>query len=445
MENHPITDMKEAEAYINAIPRFTKEKHSMEDLRAMLKLLGAYPAGQKIVHVAGTNGKGSVSAMLERILREAGFSTALFTSPHLVRINERFSFDGHMVSDDRFLAAFQKVHSLEPEFRSRFGSIPTYFEYLFLIFYVLEQMHPHEYLILETGLGGRLDATTAVRPDLTVITSISFDHMQYLGDTIAAIAGEKAGILCPGVPLIYDDTNPEASAVILSRAQKLGVPAAAVRSDEIRDFAGKPGAISFTCEEAGKKIRFQVPFPAPYQAVNALIAYKAARCLGIRSETSLSGIAKTRWPGRMEEIRPGIYFDGAHNEGGVKAFAHAARAIADAHPGARKLLLFDVASDKEFRKMLDEIAAVLQPDRVYLTHMKSARAIDEKKLLDAAVSSFGSEEISFIPDASEALERASAEKKDGDLLFVAGSLYLIGELKAYLENREEISWQKKKI
>ena len=215
-----------ADAYLNEIPKFTSEKHTAEGLRRMLSYLNALPQEERIVHVAGTNGKGSVCSFLDAVLQKAGKRTARFTSPHLVRVTERFSFDGQEADDALFLEAFEAVKASYAHFEQEGLGHPTYFEYLFLMFMWMVRRKKPEYVILETGLGGRLDATNCIEhPALTVITSISLDHMEYLGGTVTQIAGEKAGILKKNMPVVYDDTDAAASAVIRNRAAELSCPA----------------------------------------------------------------------------------------------------------------------------------------------------------------------------------------------------------------------------
>ena len=202
---------EEAVAYIEETPKFTK-KNSLDHTRECLRRLGNPEKKFKVIHVAGTNGKGSTCAFLTSILREAGYSCGLFTSPHLVRINERFQINEINIDDDTFLAAFEKVKALADELVAEGSYHPTYFEMLFLMGMVIFADAGVDYVTLETGLGGRLDATTAVEdPVACVITSISLDHMQYLGDTVSKIAGEKAGIIVPNVPVIYDGNDPDAA------------------------------------------------------------------------------------------------------------------------------------------------------------------------------------------------------------------------------------------
>lgn len=205
---------EEAVAYIEETPKFTK-KNSLEHTKECLRRLGSPEKQFKVIHVAGTNGKGSTCAFITSVLREAGYSCGLFTSPHLVRINERFQINETEIDDETFLNAFEKVKHLADELVAEGSYHPTYFEMLFLMGMVIFAEAGVDYVTLETGLGGRLDATTAVEsPAACVITSISLDHMQYLGNTVGEIAGEKAGIIVPGVPVIFDGNSEEAAEVI---------------------------------------------------------------------------------------------------------------------------------------------------------------------------------------------------------------------------------------
>ena len=195
---------EEAVSYIDNIPKFTT-KHPLEHTRMLMERLGNPSTGRKIIHVAGTNGKGSVCSYLDSMLRCGGKSVGLFTSPHLIRINARYIINGQNISDEAFLSAFEKVMEMVRRFVREGGDHPSYFELLFLMGMVIFDEADVEYIVLETGLGGRLDATNVVpHPLACIITSISRDHTEYLGETIPEIAGEKAGIIKPGVPVIYD-------------------------------------------------------------------------------------------------------------------------------------------------------------------------------------------------------------------------------------------------
>lgn len=417
---------EEAEEYLNRIPKFTKKKHSIEELREILDETGLSLDGIRLIHVAGTNGKGSVCAFLSSILRETGEHTAVFTSPHLVSARERFSFDGKQVEKEEFLSAFQVIQNLLPVMEERRFGHPSYFEYLFLMFAAMMQERREFTAVVETGLGGRLDATNAVRrPDLCVITSISLDHMEYLGDTVEQIAGEKAGIIKPGIPVVYDRTDEAAAAVIERQARLLKSPAFGVEEDNSWQQTLEQGHLFL--RQGGRVL--EIPFAAPYQAVNAMLAVRAAAELGISWQTASRGVKKASWPGRMEEIAPGVYLDGAHNEGGIRAFARAASQL----PGKRKILLFAVASDKEYQTMLRLLFEMLRPDAVVLTRIAGSRGLDVEILrakAEAAADEAGlSIPMTVRPLAEEAFFAALQDKGEEDAVFCAGSLYLAGEIK----------------
>ena len=460
--------VERAAEYLNGIPKFSREKHSMEDLRTMVRILGAEPEKQKIIHVAGTNGKGSVCAFLASILREAGYHTAVFTSPHLLSVKERFCFDGTEVSDEIFLEAYQAVIDAVPEFERAGAGHPTYFEYLFLMFMRMLSSYPVDYVILETGLGGRLDATNCIEhPALSVITSISLDHMEYLGSTVAVIAGEKAGIIKPGVPVIYDDTSAEASEVIWARAKELGSAAIPVGRDSYEDLNLEDGNLRVTAglqadfaglqaDSAGLQVNsvglqdkpdrlpLMIPFAAEYQAVNAMLAVRAAQQLQIPPQVIAAGIRNTVWPGRMEEILDGVYIDGAHNEGGIREFARAANRMVNGRAGGRKILLFAVVSDKEYREMAGILCREFEPDLLILTQIQYGRGLDIHTLEKAAREEWNlwladadvpnrPRELRVIPTVRGALREAVKEKRNEDTVFCAGSLYFIGEIKEVMK------------
>lgn len=459
--------VEQAAEYLNGIPKFSREKHSMEDLRKMVGILGAEPETEKIIHVAGTNGKGSVCAFLTSILRTAGYHTAVFTSPHLLSIKERFCFDGAEVDDETFLEAFHTVIDAVPEFEKAGAGHPTYFESLFLMFLWMLKRYPADYVVLETGLGGRLDATNCMEhPALSVITSISMDHMEYLGGTVKEIAGEKAGIIKPGVPVIYDNTSDEASEVIRDRAARLGSPAIGVGKDSYEGLRLKDGKQQFF-PASHKELQLTVPFAAEYQAVNGMLAFRAAEHLGVPCQQIVKGMERTLWPGRMEQIRDGVYIDGAHNEGGIRAFARAARQIAaersksgqTALAAGRRILLFAVVSDKEYREMAAILCREFEPDLLILTQIQYGRGLDICKLEAAAReawirwikdadtnadsdkktnlnASVHRRELRVVPTVKEALAEALREKRPEDTVFCAGSLYFIGEIKEVMKEEQ---------
>lgn len=434
--------VNEAAEYLDQIPKFSKEKHTVETVRTMLSMLGVKPENMKIIHVAGTNGKGSVCAYLDSILRGAGYTTAMFTSPHLLSVKERFSFSGAQVDDKRFLSAFRKVKESAPAFAAAGAGHPSYFEFLFLMFMVMCGEAPADYVILETGLGGRLDATNCIEhPAVTVITSISLDHMEYLGDTVTKIAGEKAGIIKKGAPVVYDRTSFEASKVIEEKAAEMGCETWPVDESSYCDLSLADGRLRLTAVTKEKEHRsLEIPFAAEYQAVNSLLAFRTAEILDIPVSVIQCGIRQAVWPGRMEQIEKNVYLDGAHNEGGIREFARAARAIVKERGAGRKILLFAVVSDKEYREMAEILCREFMPDVLILTQIRYSRGLDIRELDRAAHEAWrsvdpsgASHDIRVAPTVANAFREALREKREEDTVFCAGSLYLIGEIKEVLK------------
>ena len=276
--------MMQAEEYLEKIPMWTREKHSLTDIRAFLHEMGDPDRKLSIIHVAGTNGKGSVCAFLTSLYRNAGFRTGTFISPHLVTVRERFLLNNEMVSPGKLQAAFETVLETVNIMKEKGYSHPSYFEFLFYMAMALFADETPELVILETGLGGRLDATNVVENPLAcVITSISLDHIMYLGDTIEAVAGEKAGIIKRQVPVIYDDTVPEASEVIRERAVQMASKAYPVGKGDFSILETKDQGLSIRAEgeaaqafAAAGPLVLEIPFEAPYQAENAMLAVKTA-------------------------------------------------------------------------------------------------------------------------------------------------------------------------
>lgn len=426
---------QEAVAYIDETPKFTK-KNSLEHTRAFLKRLGDPQENMKILHVAGTNGKGSVCSFLASMLKAAGKRTGLFTSPHLVKINERFVVDEEEIGDEEFLEAFHTVMDCVREMREEGYPHPTYFELLFLIGMKLFEKAGVEYLVLETGLGGRLDATNSIaHPLVTVITSISLDHTEYLGDTIAAIAGEKAGIIKEGVPVVYDASCPESAEVIRKKAEELHAPAYGITPKMYKISKTAKKHIDF-CIDCGYYdcIELTISSVAEYQVKNAAEAVTAIRVMEQGGEFSdeviRSGIEKMRWQGRMEQVLPGVIIDGAHNEAGVEEFVKTARRLEADDPVT---LLFAAVGDKDYRHMIETICRELRLERVIVTEVGGYRSVDVRKP-EALFREFGQKQVTACPDVEEAFDEAMKEKGDG-ILFCVGSLYLVGSIKSILKKR----------
>lgn len=423
---------EEAVAYIENIPKFTT-KNKLEHTRKCLDLLGSPDKDRKIIHVAGTNGKGSVCAFLSSMLEQGGFRCGLFTSPHLVKINERFQINEVMISDQRFTEAFTEVKNLADRLVEEGDYHPTYFEFLFLMGMIVFKQEDVDYIVLETGLGGRLDATNSVlSPMACVITSISLEHVEYLGDTIEKIAGEKAGIMKKGVPVIFDGNRKEAAEVIKARAEELGCPWYEVKESRQKLLNYTPEGIRFLSASGvyGETELF-VPFIARYQMMNAALALETMGVLreehGLEKETLIKGIGGAKWQGRMETILPGVIVDGAHNEDGIARFVETVSYFQKEYPIT---LLFSTVADKEFPDMIKRVCKGLQFANVVTTEIWGSRKQSAKELAELFRLN-GCSQVFVEPNPGKAFELAYEKKGDG-LLFVAGSLYLAGEIKDYV-------------
>ncbi|MDE6674857.1 MAG: bifunctional folylpolyglutamate synthase/dihydrofolate synthase, partial [Acetatifactor sp.] len=399
MKRQQITTYDQAVEYIMNIPKFTT-KNTMVDTQEFLHRLGDPDEGLRILHVAGTNGKGSVCAYMRSVLEAAGKRVAVFTSPHLVDVRERFMLDGEMISRGAFLEAFLEVYdSLDwTVLESGGGYHPTFFEFLFFMAMLIFSREKPDYCILETGLGGRLDATNAVaRKEIAVITHISLDHVEYLGHTLEAIAGEKAGIMQEGVPVVYADTCPEVEQVIRGRAHILSADAYPVSRIDYSFSKNSNKNIDFSyISRYYGSVSLEIPTFARYQMENCSLALRALEVLAQRQQAAdvsaplrftpeilKKGVSACFWPGRMEEVRREVYVDGAHNEDGVRAFLESV--AADGHKGCRHLL-FGVVRDKDYPAMLHLIITSGLFDRLSIVRLNSARTVSMdslRQVLDA--------------------------------------------------------------
>lgn len=449
--NDMIT-FEEAVAYLKDMPRFTVKKNPADnrDLKWFLKKLGNPEQNLRIIHVAGTNGKGSVCAYMSSILKEAGYRTAVFTSPHLVDMRERFAVNGEMISEEAFLQAFcavgdavQKANSVTPEF------VLNFYEYLFCMALLCFAEEKPDYCIIETGLGGRLDATNYVDDKLlTVITRISLDHVQYLGDTTAKIAAEKAGILRPGVPVVYLDGDADASAVICRKASELGAMQIPVSKKDYTFLGFRKKYIDFSLRsEYYNYISLTLHTIARYQMENAALAVRAVEVLFRSADTEENGgrlcagagcptveeirrgILGCFWQGRMEEVLPEVYVDGAHNDDGIRAFLDTV--TEDGHATGRRLL-FGVAADKDCRHMIQRVITSGLFDHIAFTHMRTARSLSLEEFRDLLAAYPG--HYTMYTEADTALREQLREQRPGERLYIAGSLYLVGEIKESLDH-----------
>ena len=390
-------------------------KLGLDRIRAVLAALGNPEKAYRVVHVAGTNGKGSTSAMIAAGLRAAGVRTGLFTSPHLVEPTERIQIDGIPVSQAQFSRAFDMVH--EAAASLDLDAHPSYFETVAAMAFWLFREMSVKTTVIEVGLGGRLDATNIVEPALTVITPIDMDHQVFLGETIESIAAEKAGILKPGVPAVFARQRPDAQAVLDARAAELGIPVKRAADFEIRDLEIDARGSRFSGIEC--------PLAGEHQVDNAITAALALETLGV----SPKGISETTWPGRLEHISPNpdILLDGAHNPAGVRALI---RYLERFYPDRKRWIIFGAMRDKA----VAEMGALLFPlaDELILTAADSPRSMPPEELAELAPQGRA------VPNIGAALKLVAGEASADDLIVITGSLFLVGEARAASYNKN--SW-----
>jgi dihydrofolate synthase / folylpolyglutamate synthase len=416
------------------------QKFGLSNIAVVAEALGNPHLTIPCVHIAGTNGKGSTAAMLESILRTARLRTGLYTSPHLERINERVRIDGQDIPDESFAAAWTRVHLTIERLlaEGKLEAHPTYFECVTALAFVAFAEARVQFAIYEVGLGGRLDSTNIVQPEVAVITSIDFDHENFLGHSIAEIAGEKAGIIKPGVPVVTSAERPEARTVIAQRAREMNARLVAIDAAWRVEIKGAPdGCYRAIASSTGSSTRLAIepPLAGRFQIRNALAAATAAELLNERSfaistEAIERGIRAARWPGRLERLaeRPSVYLDGTHNPSGAKELL---RFWKDNFAGRRIFLVYGAMRDKA----VDEIAGVLFPaaDSVILTEPLQPRAISAPLLSE--MTAHLARESSVVRNPSDALERAIAMAGPEDAVFATGSLYLVGDLRSYWRAR----------
>ncbi|MBQ2801190.1 MAG: bifunctional folylpolyglutamate synthase/dihydrofolate synthase [Lachnospiraceae bacterium] len=422
---------QEAEKYILDVPKFTK-KNGLDNTRELMKELGNPERNLKVIHVAGTNGKGSVCAFTSSILIEAGKKTGLFTSPHLVRITERFRIDGVEMSEQEFAEIFEQVKKAVDNIMERGFAHPTFFELLFAMALVYFETHQVEYVVLETGLGGRLDSTNVIEsPVMTAITSISLDHTEYLGETITEIAAEKAGIIKENVPLILGINQEEVVKVIEAKTKE--------KMTEIYKISEKDYKI---CEKNNKHIDFllnvkyygyvrvSLPYSAKYQVENAVVAIRIIEKLLNKDEYTPEminrGLNKRLWQGRMEQAIEDIYFDGAHNEDGIRAFLETAKELTK---NRECVLLFGAVKEKNYEEMIKEIATTLKAEVTVVTTLDTPRSMEAEQLRET-FKRYTEKQVICCENTETAWKKALELKNKERVLFCVGSLYLVGELKA---------------
>ncbi len=402
------------------------EIYKLERMEHALRLIGNPHLRLDAIHIAGTKGKGSVAAMLDSCIRAAGYRCGLYTKPHLVNLAERTRIDGAEIPARLLLGYIERLRGIY----ERAGLALTFFEFtVALMFLYFEEAHV-ELAVIETGLGGRLDSTNVIRPLLSVITPIGFDHMEYLGYTIASIAAEKGGIIKPGVPVVVGAREPDARDTLASIADQRG---SAVRMMD-REFSYRSHAPAHRLDYQGLGLALadvELGLAGPFQHENAavaLAAIEALRAQGWRIDEAAirSGLREVCWPGRFDIVarNPTVILDCAHNELSIDALLETIRVEMGAD--VRPRLVFGCLADKDYARM----AAMLAPriKDVTLTRVKPKRPLDPENL----VAHFAPHvPTRVVREPLAAIARVVEESGPGEVVLVAGSVYLIGEIYPY--------------
>jgi dihydrofolate synthase/folylpolyglutamate synthase len=394
--------------------------------------------------VAGTNGKGSTAAMLANILRHAGYRTGLYTSPHLVKVNERIRVNGGEIGDDDFARAFTEVRQVVEELREqgKLGQLPSFFEFLTATgFHYFAQVGAG-FVVLEVGMGGRLDATNVTEPSVAVITNVGLDHVDFLGSTLATIGREKAGIIKRGTPVVSGCEQEEAAEVIRQRCAELGAKLLETGSfGWLWGLQSLQGYFLFNlCLDADCFASLTSPLRGKFQVKNAVAAVTAAWRLSqdgfqITRSDIVKGLQSTAWPGRLEKVleHPLVLLDGAHNPAAARELAEFMR---EELRGRRLRMVYGSMRDKA----IGEISEILFPlaAEVYLTRPQVPRAATAEEILAAA--RFRPERLVIEPEPYRAVTRACQASSNEDAVIVIGSLFLVGAVKkALLEGQLQLA------
>jgi len=427
----------EAEEYLNSfvnyenIPgiSYASPDYNLGHVEEVLHQIGNPHLAARTVHIAGTKGKGSVAAMIAQVLTDSGYKTGLYTSPHLHNLRERIKVDGTLISGEEFA---ELMAELKPYFEAVNRRQLTFFEVLTILAFAYFHEKQAHFQVLEVGLGGRLDATNIAQPEVCIITSISLDHMQILGDSLEKIAYEKAGIIKPGCTVVLSPQPEEVTSVISNICHKQGANLVLVGKEITwRGMNSDHSHQSIMVEGRRGTYRLTIPLLGDYQLENTATAVAALEVLAsqgfdISPEDIAQGLAKVKWPGRFQILQhsPIVLVDGAHNVASIKRLVENVKAYFSYE---RALLIFGVSSDKDIHGIVRELISVFR--QVIVTHTSHPRATSPSVIATEFIKMGVNPKITEnIPQAlSQALSLASEQ----DLICVTGSLFVVAEALDY--------------
>ena len=412
---------QKADEYLNSLLVFGI-KLGLQNMQVLNSCLGDPASKLQFIHLAGTNGKGSTCAFLAAATKASGLKTGFYSSPFLVSFFERWRINGVPVEENIYLRAIKKVIDIEAEVEKQTGVKPTYFEVLTAVALLIFVEQDCDIVIWETGMGGRLDATNIVDPLLTIITNISADHGQYLGDTLLEVAGEKAGIIKAGIPLVCGETKPEIKNFFAARAAELQCESFFINED----FKVTENADGSLCYQSDlDQIDYEISLLGAHQRSNSALALKALQILqetGLIREIPLHAFNKTAWPGRLQQLPNGIIIDGAHNPAAMEELV---KYMQKTRPEAKWSIICGMMHDKD----ISETLRLLKPvcDSFYAVPINIPRAIDAVEMSEIADDLLDCKSH-HCTSWQEALELS----KDSENCLIVGSLYLAGEVLAKL-------------
>ena len=410
-------------------------KLELDTILNILKILNNPQKNYRLVHVAGTNGKGSTATYIASILQKAGFKTGLYTSPHLVNFNERISINGKQISNDQIVAVYEAVHAADIGKRKA-----TFFEIATAMGFYHFSKENVDWAVIETGMGGRFDATNVINPQVSVITNLSLEHTEYLGNTIKALAKEKGGIIKQSTPVVIGVFQPSGLDVIKQLAKE--------KSSDLfiykKDFSTRknPNQNTYTYTGLNKNFhRLIKPLPGDHQKENLSLALAACELIFKKlkktdkkynfNETLVQeGLLLAKWPGRLEYVRqnPLVIIDGAHN---LMAARMLSKYLSSTLKNRRLTLVIGILDDKPYEKMLKSLVPCAQ--HIIITKAKINRSLDPSILKETA-QKFTTCPITIIEDVKEAVTHAIDTSNAEDVICIAGSLYVAGEAKEKFEN-----------